>query len=129
MVLILEDDIRLADGFDSKLEEALKWVPEFDMLFLNGTLGKHQKPEKINECIYKVLEMYGAFGYIVHQRFYQTLINELEINKGMLSTDAVYCKLMTSANIFRLVHPIVFHRPGFSDRTERIEKGYKHLEK
>lgn len=129
MVLVFEDDIRLAGDFDDKLKEALEMVPEFDMLFLNGTLGKHQKEEKINERIYRVREMYGAFGYIVHKRFYQTLINELEINKGLMSTDAVYCKLMTTANIFRLIHPIVFHRPGFSDRTERIEKGYKHLEK
>jgi len=128
-VLILEDDVVFADDFDNKLKQLLKYVPDFDMLFLNGTLGNFQKAAKENDFIYRVYEMYGAFAYLIKRKFYSTVISELEINKGVKSTDEVYSGLMMSNKIYRAVQPLVFHKRGWSDRTEVIEKGYKHLEK
>jgi GR25 family glycosyltransferase involved in LPS biosynthesis len=128
-VLIFEDDIELPDDFDTQLDLLLGETPEFDMLFLHGTFGKFGKPVKYNDHLYKVGELYGAFAYIVHERFYEKVIRELEQQQTTLSTDYVYSMLMRTFVVFRAAKPIAFHRPGWSERAERQETMYKHLEK
>lgn len=128
-VLILEDDAELSFQFDAELKELLKHTPDFDMLFLHGTFGRFSKPEKFSSWLFKVGELYGAFAYIVHERFYTRAIRELNAHQGKLSTDYVFSMLMKRAVVFRAAKPIAFHRAGWSYRAERKETMYKHLEK
>lgn len=129
-VIVFEDDIELGTDFDSKLEELLNNTPkDYTMLFFNGTFGTLQKPVRFSEYVWRVYEMYGAFGYIVNSIFYDVIIKELELLAGVIGTDYIYSRLMMRHKIYRAVKPIVFHREGFSVREERIPTMYKHLKK
>lgn len=128
-VLVLEDDVEFPAGFDEALDNLLDNCPEFDMLFLHGTYGRFNKPVVYNEHLMRVRELYGAFAYIVHSRFYKRLIEELEKQKGLMGTDYVFCMMMKKAEVYRALKPLVFHKEGYSYRTERRETMYKHLER
>lgn len=128
--MIFEDDARLPWDFDEKLKELFRFVPEdFDMVFLNGTYGRHQKPVIFNEKLMRIKEMYGAFAYIVNGKYYGALIAALNYYKEKLSTDYIYSMLFPKCKAFRAIQPIAFHAPGYSYRANGIPKGYKHLEK
>lgn len=129
-VLIIEDDIRLKDEFDVLLNNTIKQAPEgWDMIFLNGTFGNFNKPVRMNDTFWRVYEMYGAFGYVVNARCYDTVIEALNNYCETMGTDYIYSLLMKSLKVYRLARPIIFHLPGFSYRCENVPKGYKHLER
>lgn len=97
------------------------------MLFLNGTHGVHRKPVAFNEHWLSVSELYGAFGYIVNARFYDTIL--MWLKRESLPTDAVFSMFMQFHKCYKLINPIIFHRPGMSDIQGIVPKNYKHLEK
>jgi len=121
-VFIIEDDVDFADGFFAKL----KLIQDFDMLFLNGTDGRRKNEPFNNEWV-KANEVYGAFGYIVSQRFYDKCIELLERNDRPV--DSVYAMFMSAYKVYKLREPLVFHRKGVSDIMGIVPKNYKHLEK
>jgi len=123
--LIIEDDVEFEDKFFEKLDKV--WLNDFDMLFLNGTIGVHRKPELFNENWVRVLEMYGAFGYVVHGNFYDTVLHWLKNND--YPTDKVFSMMMGAYRFYKVKQPLVFHRSGLSDIQGIIPKNYKHLER
>lgn len=126
--MIFEDDFAIKPDFDSKLKELLDNMPkDFDMLFLNGTYGKFNKPVPFNKYLSKIGELYGTFAYIVNGKFYDVAIDALNRFKNELNTDYIYSRLMPDYKVFRAVKPIAFHHAGYSYRAEREEKNYKHL--
>lgn len=124
-VLIIEDDVDFADGFLSRLNEV--WIDDFDMLFLNGTHGNFRKPTGFNKDWLQVGELYGAFGYIVHSRFYDEILHWLKTQSK--PTDSVYAMFMNLYKVYKLRKPLIFHKPGMSDIQGIVPKNYKHLEK
>lgn len=97
------------------------------MLFLNGTDGVHRKPKDFNEHLLKVDEFYGAFGYIVHGRFYDTLLQWLRTQER--PTDTVFSMFMQFFKVYKVRKPLIFHKPGLSDIQGIIPRNYKHLER
>ena len=97
------------------------------MLFLNGTVGLFLKPESFNENFVKWNEGYGAFGYIVSERFYDILIDKIE--KVDEPIDNIYSMFMQFFKVYKLKVPLIFHKSGVSDIMGIVPKNYKHLER
>lgn len=123
--MIIEDDV----DFDSSFFEKLKgvWIDDFDILYLNGTDGVHQKPKVYNENLMRVYEMWGTIGYIISSRVYDVAVKFLEENE--LPADKVFSMFIQFFKVYRVRKPLIFHRPGVSDIMGIVPKNYKHLEK
>lgn len=126
--MIFEDDFAIKPDFDLRLKELLSNTPvNYDMVFLNGTYGKFNKPTAFNKHLARIGELYGTFAYLVNDKFYDVAIDALSSFKNDLNTDYIYSRLMPDYNVYRAVKPIAFHHGGYSYRAEREEKNYKHL--
>jgi GR25 family glycosyltransferase involved in LPS biosynthesis len=77
-VLILEDDITIPDNFMEKLENKLKNIKEFDILFL----GYHLKYDSNSDKHYDYPEkIWGLFGYIINKKAAKHLIEMFPITR------------------------------------------------
>ncbi len=75
-VLILEDDITFVDNFNDKLNNLLKNMPSYDMLFL----GYHNKNDlKKYEHYDTPYEIWGLFGYIINKKAAKRLLEVFPI--------------------------------------------------
>jgi hypothetical protein len=88
-VLILEDDIHIDNKFNDKLQKYLKYIPDYDLLYL----GFHDSLNNIviNDYISKPKNnVFGLYGYIVDKRIAKKLIDMFPIKFQIDS----YIKLM-----------------------------------
>ena len=100
-VLILEDDIHICDKFTEKLNEYLKEIPNFDILFI----GFHQitndedvNKNNFNKCYLIPTNAWGLFGYIINKKAASELLKifplthqiDTEISKSFPNLN-VYC--------------------------------------
>jgi hypothetical protein len=74
-VIILEDDFKYKDN--RRLENML--IPkEYDMLLLSNLVKDEKDKEKYDDNFDRVYKAVWTSGHLVHQRFYDTLINIFE---------------------------------------------------
>ena len=78
--LILEDDITISDNFMDKIQEILKKVKYFDMLWLGYHVKYDLKTGGENE-LDNPLKIYGLFGYIVNKKAAKRIIEIYPISK------------------------------------------------
>jgi GR25 family glycosyltransferase involved in LPS biosynthesis len=71
--LILEDDITIPNNFMTKLEETLKKVKYFDMLWL-GYHIKYDLKTGDENGLDNPLKIYGLFGYIINKKAARKII-------------------------------------------------------
>ena len=60
--LILEDDVTLADDLLNKINDVMKQIPSFDMLYV-GYSGKNDSVIIENTIYGKPSRVYGLYGY------------------------------------------------------------------
>jgi glycosyl transferase family 25 len=63
-ILILEDDVKIADNFIPTLKAYLKEIPDYDILFL----GYHLQTTHSQELYNPVEKIWGLFGYIINKK-------------------------------------------------------------
>jgi glycosyl transferase family 25 len=110
-VLILEDDAIFTDNAIELLEKAFLEVQtmEWDMLFLGANLLSQAKP--ISDILLKLQGAYAAHAYIIHERFYDTILN-LPLT---CEIDIHYSNLMMNHNVYMCRPMIAYQLPSYSD--------------
>lgn len=109
MILVLEDDFKLVDDFDTKLIRCLGELPDnWQGLWLGGRVLKRKEP--YSENLYSISGTTGTFGYIVRREFVLALVEQLR------RFDKVADHSMSRAfkNVFRSKRNLVLHRNGYS---------------
>lgn len=116
-VLILEDDAVLVPKFDDKLRLAMGALPDdWDGLWLNGT---EEKPSThYNNFVNKLVGCWGAFGYIIRDTIYATLITGMK--ERLIASDDYYRQVQHKHNCFIVKERLVKHRDGMSVRENRM---------
>lgn len=85
-VLIFEDDFQFLvdkETFNNQLDAFFKSEIDYDVLFLSYYVTQS---EPLNEIVSRTTDVQTASGYIVNQKFYDTLIENLEHNYKLLET-------------------------------------------
>ena len=128
-VLIFEDDFQfLVDAvtFQANLEQFFASNTPYDVLMLSYNI---QRSEPVNELISKVYEAQTASGYLVHSRFYDTLIQNLEDNLAPLEhtgahwlhlNDQCWKSVQPAAAWYYFNTRIGKQRPSYSDLANRF---------
>lgn len=116
-VLILEDDAIFTDDCISILKKTFSEVQllEWDMFFLGANL--QQPAIRISDSILKLNGAYAAHAYMVHERFYDTILNLPHI----CEMDVHYHNLMPIQNIYMCDPMIAYQLPSHSD----LQDGYR----
>jgi len=116
-VLVLEDDVIFTDNAQQQFEDAFNVVNEmqWDMFFLGANL---QKPaEQITNNVLKINGAYAAHAYMVHERFYDTILNL----PHTCEMDVHYHNLMAEHNVYMCDPMIAYQLPSHSD----LQNGYR----
>ena len=116
-ILVLEDDAMFTDNAFEILQHTFNEVQnlEWDMFFLGANL---QKPAiRISNTLMKLTGAFAAHAYMVHERFYDTII-------GLPHTcemDVHYHDLMSTHNVYMCDPMIAYQLPSHSD----LQDGYR----
>lgn len=127
-VLILEDDFQfIVDRatLDRQMTAFFDAGLPYDVLMLSY----HEvKQTPFHEVASKVLEAQTAAGYVVHRRFYDTLLETWREGLAKLietgehwkyANDQYWKRLQPEAQWFLLIPRIGYQRPGYSDLAKR----------
>lgn len=110
-VLILEDDAMFTDDcitiFNSVFAEIQS--QQWDMLYLGANLNS--SAQSITPLLLKLSGAYTTHAYMVHERFYDTILN-LKLD---VEIDVCYSKLMAEHNIYMCDPMIAYQLPSHSD--------------
>jgi GR25 family glycosyltransferase involved in LPS biosynthesis len=110
-ILILEDDAVFTDQVVEILEQALAEVQtmKWDMLFLGANL---QAPATtVSPTLLKLQGAYAAHAYIVHERFYDTILSLPQT----CEMDVHYHNLMSDHDVYMCNPMIAYQLPSYSD--------------
>jgi GR25 family glycosyltransferase involved in LPS biosynthesis len=114
-VLILEDDIHIVSDFKEKLNEYLKTIPTFDILFI----GFHQIIPNYNimtEIYTQPYNIWGLFSYIINKKAATELLKIFPINEQI---DTEISKAFPFLNVYCLNYENrLIHSEGSSTTSE-----------
>lgn len=94
-ILILEDDIKIADNFIPKLKDYLKEIPDNDILFL----GYHLQTTHSTEVYNPVEKIWGLFGYIINKKAAKEILSVYPL-KHQIDTEMP--KIFKNLKVFSL---------------------------
>ena len=127
-VLVFEDDFMFAvdkETFHRELKRFFDLKMPYDVVMLAYNLNKS---EECNEVVGYARDVQNAAGYIVHKRFYDKLIDNLETAFPLLRdthqhwnylNDQCWKSLQPQSEWFYLKTRIGKQRPSYSDLAER----------
>lgn len=123
-VLVLEDDFMLLvskEEFWSLLEKGLKEAPDYDVMMLGYAIN-HSEPH--SGTLVKVLDAQAGSGYLVNEKFYDTLISTWdEGTRKLIQTgrhweyacDQIWKTVQPTAAWYAFKTRIGAQRPSFAD--------------
>ena len=126
-VLIFEDDFKFIvekEEFHAELKRFFDLKIPYDILMLAYNLNKS---EECNEVVGYARDVQNAAGYIVHSRFYDRLIENLELATQKLretgehwnyQNDQHWKKLQPASEWFYMKKRIGIQRPSYSDLSQ-----------
>jgi len=116
-ILVLEDDAIFTDNAKENLELAFDTLQmmQWDMFFLGANL--QTLASRISNNVLKLNGAYAAHAYMVHERFYDTILNLPHV----CEMDVHYHDLMSNHNIYMCDPMIAYQLPSHSD----LQDGYR----
>jgi GR25 family glycosyltransferase involved in LPS biosynthesis len=122
-VLILEDDAMFTSNCIDILNVALNQLQQlnWDMFYLGANLNA--PAYSVNDHILKLTGAYTTHAYMVHERFYDTILN-LTLDYEI---DVCYSKLMSNNNIFMCDPIIAYQLPSHSDLQHAFKDYNEHI--
>jgi GR25 family glycosyltransferase involved in LPS biosynthesis len=116
-VLVLEDDAIFTDNVNDVLYSTFNELQQFnwDMFFLGANL--QQTAIKVSETLLKLNGAFAAHAYMVHERFYDTILNL----PHTFEMDMHYNNLMLHHNVYMCDPMIAYQLPSHSD----LQDGYR----
>lgn len=116
-VLILEDDAIFTENCLEIFQQTFKEVDklDWDMFYLGANL---QAPVvHMSSSIVKLNKAYTTHAYMVHSRFYNTILNLEHVNE----IDVCYSSLMSTNNIYMCTPMTAYQLPSYSD----LQNGFR----
>lgn len=105
-ILILEDDIIISKSFTSRLHEINSLIQDDWNIIYLGVSQHNWDNIHINDNIYNADKSTGSFAYMVHNSFYQTLLNTFEkMNKPVDN----YLVQLQESNYFKVIYPNIIY--------------------
>ena len=130
-LLIFEDDVTLCNDFDKRLDFLIKKLPnDWKIVYLGFTETDITKLQKVSDYIYKVNEVYGCFGMLINNNFYETLINILE-KKNTVIDYVIKNYVQTIYNCYTFMPFLLYVNDDYSDlwnthrQLNHIKKHFK----
>lgn len=118
-VLILEDDIHMSDNFTERLNEYLKEIPTFDILFIGFhqiTIDENVNQNNRNKCYLIPNNAWGLFGYIINKKAASDLLKIFPLTHQI---DTEISKSFPNLNVFCLKYENrIIHSEGSATDTE-----------
>lgn len=116
-ILVLEDDAVFMDNAIDIFQKTFNAIQtlQWDMFFLGANLQAHAS--RISTSILQLSGAYAAHAYVVHERFYDTIINL----PHTCEMDVHYHNLMSMHNIYMCDPMISYQLPSYSD----LQDGYR----
>jgi len=123
-VLVLEDDFMLLvskEEFWALLEKALEEVPDYDVIMLGYAVNRSYPH---SETLMKVLDAQAGSGYLVNEKFYDTLIATWDAGTAKLiqtgqhwdyACDQIWKTIQPAAAWYAFTRRIGKQRPSFAD--------------
>jgi GR25 family glycosyltransferase involved in LPS biosynthesis len=123
-VLVLEDDFLFLvskEEFWSLLTKALSEAPDYDVIMLGYAINRS---EPYSETLLKVLDAQAGSGYIVNERFYDTLISTWDAGTEKLiktaqhwnyACDQIWKTIQPASAWYAVRTRIGKQRPSFAD--------------
>lgn len=109
-MLVLEDDIKFRDKFDTLVEIALSELPDdWDALWLGGMVHKTQK---FSSCLHRLEVGTGGYGVLIRETMYEPILELLRHERQ--ESDICYMALQRKFNCFHTVQNLILHKPGYS---------------
>jgi GR25 family glycosyltransferase involved in LPS biosynthesis len=123
-VLILEDDCMFTSNCNEILNTTFNELQtlDWDMLYLGANLNA--PAYNVSKYLLKLSGAYTTHAYIVHERFYDTILNltlDFEI-------DVCYTKLMNNSNVFMCDPIIAYQLPSYSDLQDGFRDYNDHIQ-
>lgn len=116
-ILILEDDITLANNIHDVFNKALKQINnnniEWDMLYFSGWHRERLTP--VTKNVGKVNRTLCTHSYAVNKSGYDKILYYLNSKKVGLEIDILYAKFLQKDKCFCLTPSVTFQQSGFSD--------------
>jgi GR25 family glycosyltransferase involved in LPS biosynthesis len=123
-VLVLEDDFTFLvskEEFGALLEQALKEAPDYDVIMLGYAINRSQP---CSETLVKILNAQAGSGYLVNEKFYDTLISTWDAGTQKLiqtgrhweyACDQIWKTIQPAAAWYAFKTRIGIQRPSFAD--------------
>jgi|GEM_PF-3661508 len=122
MVLIFEDDAQPVEGFNEKLEEVMKELPEdWDMLWLGGK--DNTPPAPYTERLKQLTGSWGTYGIIIRNTVYNFFIEQFK--EEHQSSDEYYRRNHLKFKSFRTSVDLVLHTGEVSEIMKVIQQTTK----
>lgn len=124
-VLILEDDFQLLvdkEVFWTYMTDVMHELPSYDIIMLGYNLQRSE--DSHTSLVRKVIEAQTTSGYIIHSKFYDTLINLFEEAMPLLAStgqhwiyaiDQIWKRLQPSSEWYATSVRIGKQRPSISE--------------
>jgi len=131
-VLILEDDFQFTvskEEFENRLVQFFESRIEYNVCMISFNM-KQSAPCPETPLIQKVIESQTASGYIVHETFYDRLIEKYEWAVPLLketrqhwnyANDQCWKSLQPDSKWYAFSERCGRQRPGYSDNSEKFE--------
>lgn len=125
-VLLFEDDFMFLVGKDEfyrLLEKALEEVPDYDVIMLGYAINRSQP---FSETLVRVQDAQAGSGYIVSEKFYDTLISTWDAGTVKLietgrhwdyACDQIWKTVQPAAKWYAFARRIGKQRPSFADTS------------
>jgi GR25 family glycosyltransferase involved in LPS biosynthesis len=123
-VLVLEDDFTFLvskEEFWTLLDRALKEAPDYDVIMLGYAINRSQPH---SETLVKILNAQAGSGYLVNEKFYDTLISTWDAGTQKLiqtgrhweyACDQIWKTIQPAAAWYAFKTRIGKQRPSFAD--------------
>jgi GR25 family glycosyltransferase involved in LPS biosynthesis len=101
LVLVLEDDAKVVNGFSEKLDNVLSELPnEFDLCYLGASADNQQWKVKVKGCNYisHADHQWCLHGIIINKDCVQKIIDRAKTMTGAI--DEIFIELQETLNTF-----------------------------
>lgn len=113
-ILVLEDDVELADDFDWHFDMNIRKVPkDWDMIYFGG--NHEDPPEVLEDGLLKCTRTFAIHCVGIRWSAYAPLINACMANQFSVPIDYLYAELHKHMNVYAFSPAMAFQRVGYSD--------------
>jgi GR25 family glycosyltransferase involved in LPS biosynthesis len=114
-VLILEDDITIANDFDKRLSYQLGFLPEdWKIIYLGFNGQPDTNLDKVNKWVYEVKNVFGCFGMLINGNFLEELIDIIKTNNVAID-EIIRTNVLPKYKCYSFIPFLLYVNDDYSD--------------